>query len=145
MFDDNETNLTKILKSPDKKTKEAESVLARLYRQILADIHMDTGRWNRLMQRMLDNPRHRYPRKGGGRSSAKGNLNKLLSAKTMSIRTFEKGMILLAPLSFTLECRVTWADKSVTSSSITVKVPQNPAHAATEVEEIDNRNDDDDV
>lgn len=127
MFDnDNETNLAKILRSPDKLTREAESVLARLYRQILADIRMDTGRWNRLMQRMLDNPRNRFPKRGGGRSSAKGNLNKLLSAKTMSIRTFEKGIILLTPLSFRLECHITWKDKSTTVHSVSVKVPQNP-------------------
>lgn len=118
-------NLNRMLKSTDKNTKEAKSILSRLYRQILTDIGMDTAMWSRLMNRWLDNPANRVTRPGPKRSSEKGNLNKLLSSSIMSIRTFEKGMVFLGPLSFRLEIHITWRNKRTTIHGVDVVLPDN--------------------
>lgn len=91
------TDIQRILNAKDKLVGEAEDVLARLFRTILADINMTEYHWRGRMRRYLEDPTNHILSTSTARSSARGNLNKELASRKMSWNVFLKGLKFLGP------------------------------------------------
>lgn len=110
--------LRSLLADPAKGVDQAEGVLSRLFRQILADNKVGSYAWNNLMERYLDDPRNGIPKNGKDRSSARGNLGKELYRSSMTWKVFRKGLQFLGArrVKFTVECE--WSNRRKTVHSV---------------------------
>ena len=95
--EESKRELKRILNDHTKAVNESKGLLTYLFRHILFDLMIDEKKWNRLMKAYLDNPQNRISKRGNKRSSARGNLNKQLVKRNMTIKNFERGLRLLNP------------------------------------------------
>lgn len=107
-----------ILNDDKKGVEQTIGVLARLFRQILYDLNIDTYKWSRHMQEYLDDPRNGIPRNSKDRSSARGNLNKELRRPKMTWKVFRKALMFLGPLEATFIVRLKWRTGRTTEHSV---------------------------
>ncbi|MBN22751.1 MAG: hypothetical protein CL678_15810 [Bdellovibrionaceae bacterium] len=115
-----------ILHSTTKATEKARDPLAKLFRVILRDINIGVKQWGQLMELYLDNPRHRIPKNGKDRSSARGNLNKELRRSYMTWKVFMKGLSFLNIKHVRIELHATWWNRRVTIHSVGLQLNRIP-------------------
>jgi hypothetical protein len=72
-------------------------VLSLVFRKMLYDNDINISKWNRLMNRYLNDPTNRIPKHSKGRSSVRGNLTKELMKPVMTWNNFFKGIKFLNP------------------------------------------------
>lgn len=87
--------MEEILNDPNKKISEPRGprgALARLWRQILADHHVNPGMFNALMNDFITDARNGVPNNRLAQTSARGNFTKEFHRKRMTWAVFVKGL-----------------------------------------------------
>lgn len=99
--------LNHLLQDPDKQVVEAKG-LARLFRQMLAELGVNPMKWHQLMNAYLNDPRNRVPKDSRAKSSTRGNLNKELMKSRMTWKNFERGIRFLNPVEAEFSVKLKW-------------------------------------
>lgn len=135
-----------MLSDPQKGVQHARGVLAYLFRKILMDIDLDMWRWQRLMNKFLEDPRNGIPPNGKDRSSARGNLNKELHRPRMTWKVFEKAMRFLGPVELRFEVHLKWEGGKRTKHGVNIALrPEDnydPSDAPIPMEDEENDRED---
>jgi hypothetical protein len=113
-------DLEDILKASDKKVKFAVGPLAKLYRQILADINMNSTKMNDLIRKWLDDPRNNIPKDKKMQSSERGNRVKEMAREDMTWRVFLRNLRILSPVKVELQVRMHWQWGRITAHTIDI-------------------------
>lgn len=86
------------------KTGSSDSILASLFRTILMDLNVTAIRFDRLLERYINNAR--LPNNIKEASSQRGNLKKELLKSSMSWKVFVKGMVFLNVRKFDISIKL---------------------------------------
>lgn len=105
------------------KTGNNDSILASLFRTILFDIGIDTGKFNILLERYMI--RAGLPNNIRESSSVRGNLKKELLKNSISWKVFIKGLMFLNITKFELVIRLHHSNKIVTEHKKTVALDED--------------------
>lgn len=97
----------------------ARGALTALFRKILLDLNIQQKRWERLMEKYLNEPSRNIPKSGRKRSSERGNLNKQLARDPMTSKNFIKGLKFLCCKHAQFEVKLT-IDGKVTTHGIDI-------------------------
>lgn len=115
-------DLDRMLGSPNKGVREATGVLAKLYRQILADLDITPMKFNQLMEKYLQDPKNKIPPDSKNRSSERGNLIKEMRRSDMTWKVFLKCIRFLSPVEMRFEVHLKWGDKKTTIHGVNMKI-----------------------
>lgn len=85
-------------------TGSSDSILASLFRTILMDLNVTAIRFDRLLERYINNAR--LPNNIKEASSQRGNLKKELLKSSMSWKVFVKGMVFLNVRKFDISIKL---------------------------------------
>lgn len=111
-----------ILSSPTKEEENARGILAKLFRQILADTATSGTKFHHLMTNYLNNPFNGFSHDRKRKSSERSNLMKELARPNMTFKVFVKGIQFLAPVEAVFEVKLKWRDNRTTIHSIPLRV-----------------------
>ena len=136
MFQDKKPQgLKHLFKQSDVGTRQAQGMLARLWRKILCDrlgshhIFTDTGRlalYSRLVDAFVKHPRNGIQNDRAKQATMKGNLAKQLLHDRMSPDVFLTQLQIWRCQGFELVIRPIWEDGTQTEHSITVTNLMSP-------------------
>ena len=121
----------KNLFSGKRDTKESggsDSILAKMFANIINDTGINFDKWNMLMNTYIRDPRNSIPNNDRDQSSERGNLRKELLKDKMTWKVFCKGMRLLNFPRFDLTLTLYHNDPKKTISSHTIKVSLGQAN-----------------
>lgn len=107
-----------LLDSPDKGASEARDVLARLWRNILDDIHLSLTAWDSKMSKFLDDPASRLSAGGKSRRRDRGNIVKALTNERMTWGSFLMAIHFLNPVRAKLIVMLDWDHGSTVHSKV---------------------------
>lgn len=96
--DKNRYEIERILTSPDRgitETRGIGGILARLWRQILADINIGPSRFEMLLTDFINSAKRRVPDNRVSKLFTRGNLRRELERPTMTFKVFMKGIKML--------------------------------------------------
>ncbi len=110
----------------NKNIRSQKDPYSRLFLKILYNLKMNHERWDRLMNRFLNDPSNNIPKNARKRSSERGNLHSALLDEQMSGKTFITGIKFLWPLKARITVDFDWPLGHHTSHSIVVfQRPEN--------------------
>lgn len=135
--------LNRVLGAQDKRAREADGVLSRAFRKIMAEMGVTMELWEGNMKRYLQDPRNRIPQNSKDISSARGNLVKELVRGDMSWKVFVKALKFLGPKSVRLKLEITWWNNRTTiheipvhTSDVDLTTPPEPVVRTSMVENL---------
>jgi len=112
-----------VFKDDDFGINRTRDFLTRFWRQILLEVNMDPLTLTEKMDAFMRNPRNRHIMRGKSIQSLRGNLRKaLLKEDKLSWRNFERGLVLLNPVSAEFEVKLKWGNGQTTVHKTIVPV-----------------------
>lgn len=115
-------DLVRMLNTPEKGVREAKGPLAKLFRQILADLNVTPMKFDNLMKKYVTDPRNSIPQDGRSRSSARGNLVKVMQGPEMTWKNFMRCIRFLDPVEARFEVHLKWRNKTITVHGFTILI-----------------------
>ena len=110
--------LNRLYSKPDRGFSEAKSILAKLYRKVVADLDLGPYELVLLLEQFLNDPRSGIDQTKEKRTTARGNSVKKLVQEKMSMKAFLDLSLMLKPKSMTVLVRYEWEDGSVTEHEL---------------------------
>lgn len=113
--------IARLLDDPNKeihKTYGPLGLLSKLWRTMLKDNQISGYRFSMLVERFLNNPKHKVPDNPKERFDNRGNLNKELTNPQMSWKVFIKSLRLQDVLDFKLTIEARHRDGRITRHSV---------------------------
>lgn len=115
--------LSRIFDTADKRVKETNHLLARLYRQILQDLNVTPLEWDKLINRYYRSPYSKVKKNARDIASDKNNFNRAMAKDKVSWNNFFKAICILSPEWIRIEVTFGWRNGKSTSHSVETKNP----------------------
>ena len=128
-------NLSRILDSADKRAGETNNLLARLLRQIMADLAITPIEWNKLINRYYHSRYSRARKNARDIASDKNNFNRAIAKEQVSWRNLFKAICIFGPKSIKLTIEFEWSNGKGTTHSVKTTNPMADLVVNTEENE----------
>ncbi len=116
-------DLSRILVSADKRAGETNHLLARLLRQVMADLAISPIEWNELINRYYRSRYSRTRKNARDIASDKNNFNRAIAKEQVSWRNLFKAICIFGPKSIKLTIEFEWSNGKSTTHHVKTSNP----------------------
>lgn len=113
-------DLRDVMEAVDKRIKETDHPLAKLWRTLLLNGDIGIEQWDKLTMRYYRSPYSRIKKNATDIASDKNNFYRSMGAPVITWKNFFKALCILSPVSIRFDLTLTWNNgKNVTASFFT--------------------------